>query len=261
MSFFYSFNKNETVTKQSQYKIIKNKIKKELEMKFSNNLLALVAVIALSGCASKGSVDCGCDAENIPPHKCVQKGFIKEGSMGQIDPSMTLTQKAEVANKEQYKLTYKKLKEEEISLLDDIPVGAIIPHWGEWNFSDRWQICMGQMINDTQSPLFGKKVPDLTSMTPAFHKPTYIAGTLDKKYFNKTFGSNNLPEEKAHTHESKIGANKSIVYPDRNTIQRSTKSAGPYHSHTISVENAGKHDHGGDNKPHSFGLIYLIKIK
>ena len=229
-------------------------------MKFSTWLLALAAVVALNGCAPKGSVECGCSADDILPH-CGQKGFIKTGDMAQIDPSMTLAQKAEAVNKGQYKLAYENLKKEEVGLLDDIPVGAIIPHWGEWEFSDRWQICMGQVIDDTQSPLYGKKVPDLTGISISEHKPTYIAGTLEEQYFNKTFGVNYLLEEKTHTHSAKIGQNKSIVHPDKNTIQKDTPTAGPYHKHTISMDKAGGHDHGGDNKPHSFGLVYLIKVK
>ncbi len=228
-------------------------------MKFSTKLLALTAVVALNGCAPKGS--CGSSAGDILPHKCGQKGFVKTGEMVQTNPSMTLAQKAETVNKGQYKLAYKNLKKKEVGLLDDIPIGAIIPHWGAWEFSDRWQICMGQVIDDIESPMHGEKVPDLTGITIKDHKPTYIAGTLEEQYFNKTFGQNYLSKEAAHVHQAEIGANKSIVHPDKNTVQSSTPSAGPYHKHKITMEKTGEHDHGGDNKPHSFGLVYLIKVK
>lgn len=217
-------------------------------MKLSIGLLAIVAVVMLDGCAPKG---------------CGQKGFVKTGDMVQPDPSMTLAQKAEAVNKGQYKLAYKKLRKKEVGLLDDIPIGAIIPHWGKWEFSDRWQICKGQVIDDIESPLYGKRVPDLTGITIGKDKPTYIAGTLEKKYFNKKFGKNYIPMEKAHTHSATIGQNSSIVYPDQHIIGKgkTIRSAGPYHKHTISIKKAGKHNHGGDNKPYSFGLVYLIKVK
>jgi hypothetical protein len=226
-------------------------------MKLSIRLMVLVAVLLLDGCAPKANIECGCSANDILPYKCGQKGFVKSGNMVQPDPSVSLAQKAEKVNNGQYKVVYKKLKKDDVVLLDDIPIGAIIPHWGNWEFSDRWQICMGQIINDTESPLYGKRVPDLTGK----QKPTYIAGTLEEEYFNKRFGKNYIPKEKAHMHKGKVAQNKSIVYPDKNTIRKATATAGPYHKHDISIKKAGAHDHGGDNKPYSFGLVYLIKVK
>ena len=136
-----------------------------------------------------------------------------------------------------------------------MPVGTIIAHFGPWQFSDKWQICMGQEIRDPDSPLYGRKVPDLNGAHAPF-QATYIAGTLDIRTYNKKFGNNILPGSGTHSHGGRTGRGGGRSYGDADDERRHASSD---HDHTISAD--GNHDHGGDNRPNTFGLIYLIRVK
>ena len=121
-----------------------------------------------------------------------KEGFTLVGATKKIDSTLSLKDQAKEANKGQPDIEYKTLATGEKALVDSIPIGAILPHWGPWNFSSNWQICLGQKINDAASPLDGQRVPDLNGA----HHPnstTYIAGTLDTKTFRKFYGSNTIP--------------------------------------------------------------------
>lgn len=201
-----------------------------------------------------------CIALFIVSSGCTQMGFVKTGKMIQLDNSESLIKQAESANHGQYKIEYKKLETEDIPLLDDIPIGAIIPFFGPWTFSDKWQVCMGQIINDPDSPLYGVKVPDLNGVHSPF-ETVYLAGTLDTKYYGKQFGSTNIPIQENHKHGATLGRPSQVVSPDRNSSGGATNAAGPGHTHTITINESGSHDHGGENRPRTFGLVYLIRVK
>jgi len=188
---------------------------------------------------------------------CSQKGFVKNGEMVELDTTASLINQAKSANSGQYKISYQTLNVMDKPMLGDIPVGAIIPHWGKWEFSDRWQICLGQVIDDKESPFYGQRVPDLSGIS----QPIYLAGSLNSQNYHKNFGKNSIPMDQGHTHSAKIGKNVSSIYVDKNTVGRPIGVSSVGHRHTISIKNSGAHNHGGDNRPLTFGLVYLIKIK
>lgn len=191
---------------------------------------------------------------------CAQKGFVKSGQMIVLDDNDNLLVQAEKSNAGQYNLTYKKLDKNEYPLLDDIPVGAIIPYFGPWDFSDRWQFCIGQEIRDPDSPLYGRTVPDLMG-GKTFEKVTYVAGTLDQKTLNTYIGDNKIPPQSNHGHPASTGGATGSVRPDKNSSGDYTKAASPNHTHSVSVSGKGEHNHGGSNIPHSYTLVYLIRVK
>jgi len=198
---------------------------------------------------------------------CTHKGnindnraFVKKGEPVTVRSDKSLLENAKVANKGQYKIVYKNPGQQEVPLISELPVGAIIPFYGQWNFSDHWQIAMGQTIKDPESPLHGMNVPDLIG-AESKSATMYLAGTIDKTFLGKVFGKNELPPMDNHTHSEKVKAPTSTHAVDRNSSGPGEIVANRNHSHKVSSTPRGKHDHGGDNRPVSFGLVYLIKVK
>jgi|GEM_PF-3191199 len=185
-------------------------------------------------------------------------GFFQKGEMVDIDTTKPAIEQAEAANKGQYKLEYRKAKKSETPLLDALPVGAIIPYFGPWTFSDNWQLAIGQIVRDPESPLYDMKVPDLNGAYSPF-EPTYLAGTLDTATLGQSFGSNTLKSAPKHTHTGKVSAA---------GLRFRAKTAGngwvanqAEHRHGFSTSEEGAHNHGGDKRPQSYGIVYLIRVK
>lgn len=188
---------------------------------------------------------------------CAQKGFVKKGNMETNDSSLPLLDQAEAANKGQYGIAYRSLKTNETPLADSLPVGAIIAFAGQFNFSDQWQIAMGQTINDPTSPLNGKKVPDLNGAFSPF-EASYLAGTLDSGTYNTKFGQNTIPADGQHTPSGNVTLNHGSPHPngwdDRSTSNHLINT-------DLRMNPISAHTHNGDNRPRTHGVVFLIKIK
>lgn len=189
---------------------------------------------------------------------CAQKGFLKEGSM-EISSSLLLMEQAELANNSQYKVSYKKIPNGEIPLIDDLPVGAVIPYVippGGFKFSDKWEIALGQTIEDPDSPFFQHKIPDLNGSHTPF-RVMYIAGTLDVETYGNVFGRNDIPDKGNHSHTGDTAKSS-----EKTGTKGGTKEvARLIHTHSFETKSAGNHNHGAENRPQTTGIVYLIKIK
>lgn len=184
---------------------------------------------------------------------CKQNGYVRTGDMLAPDQSLSLREQAEAANANAHDVAFGNVGDA-TPLLDDIPVGAIIPHFGPWTFSANWQICMGQEIRDPESPLYGRRVPDLVGAHTPF-QTTYLAGTLDTGTYNRTFGNNTSAAGGMHGHGATSGGSRVGAGGDNGGDQFFTHMG---HQHRVS--DGGEHSHG-DNRPHTYGIVYLIRIK
>lgn len=187
----------------------------------------------------------------------VAYGFVKSSVM-RIDQRLPPLQQAALANKSQYQTSFTELTSDKNPLIDDLPIGTIIAYHvppGGFQFSVRWQVALGQTISDPDSPFNGVAVPDLNGNTGQ-RVPTYLAGTLDSTKFGNPFGSDTLPIDGKHNHG---GATQGVGGRSRADGGNDLKIPESGHTHNIGMAN--DHDHGGDNKPRTHGIVYLIKIK
>jgi len=188
---------------------------------------------------------------------CTNKGFVKYSSMHNIDSDIPLIEQAKIANQGQYKIGYRSLKSNETPLIDTLPIGTIIPFWGPFVFSDQWQIAMGQVIQDPASPLFKKKVPDLNGAFSPF-ETSYIAGTLDSRTYNKNFGRSDIPNDGEHIPSGTVQLQHGLPHPNGwNDRSSSNHLIIP----KLKMNHVLPHAHKGENRPRTYGVVFLIKVK
>jgi hypothetical protein len=132
------------------------------------------------------------------------------------------------------------------------PVGAIIPVFypSAVEYPVGWTICAGQLISDKDSPFFGRNIPNLA-------EDRFLMGTILRGSYGQYGGSNQLPESGAHDHQFTIHKGGRVTRtPDG--FQAEGPQCGTV---THATSSAGAHNHGGENRPAWFGLIFLIKYK
>ncbi len=185
------------------------------------------------------------------------KGYYLSDAVA-TDENLDLRQQLDFTNKNLRELTYGKLPKKQKPMLDDLPIGAVIPFVippGGLNLSENRVISFGQKITDQESPFFGQKVPDLNGVFTPF-QPTYIAGTLDSGKYRKYFGNNQLQNSNGHTHQVNGGASGAHGADNDNDLV-----AARSHNHNYTSSNSGVHNHGGNNMPRTIGLVFIIRIK
>lgn len=146
--------------------------------------------------------------------------------------------------------TNKKL-DSRVALLEkyiaDYPTGTILP-WDpvirdkEGNptgqlhtLPDGWAICNG--INGT---------PNLVDR--------FLIGAGDLKRVGNTGGRKDIPDDGKHAHSGKTGVTK-----ERGVKKENGNDGKHTHTHSHTISEDGKHNHGGDNLPPYYTLIYIIK--
>ncbi|WP_417457404.1 hypothetical protein [Kordiimonas sp.] len=162
--------------------------------------------------------------------------------------------------------------------LDSLPVGAIIPFYPYGNLAipENWRYCNGDEVDDQLSPLYGQKLPNLND-------DRFLMGSTTS--FGEQGGSNSHLPDGQHTHvaradrggqhdhggatetEQSNGVLKEMEQAGEINVRmveqghRHAISADGEHRHSVAVNPSGVHDHGGDNRPKYFGVLYIIKIK
>ena len=160
-------------------------------------------------------------------------------------------------------------------LVDSLPIGSIVAYFPSHDFAipESWHVCDGSVITDNESPLVGRVTPNLIDVR-------YLAGT--SAFFGQTFGANQLLVDGGHqhgastalagvhTHSLEIGPS-TVNAPKEAQAGHDMRLLPQDHSHTSDLAAGGQHRHGltkdgthnhsGDKRPASMGLLYIMKIK
>lgn len=124
----------------------------------------------------------------------------------------------------------------------ELPVGSILPvtrpPGATIQLPAGWVVAAGQTLDDPESPFHTHTLPRLTD-------GRFLMGSLSE--FGKYGGVNALPGDGNHRHERQ---------------QIGSPGFGDDHpDNQFRTADAGGHDHGGENRPAYFGVLFLIKIK
>jgi len=131
---------------------------------------------------------------------------------------------------------------------DEWPVGTILPVYfpHKIELPIGWCLCAGQEITDKNSPFFNRHAPNLID-------DRFPMGTASPQSYGKSGGANLLKASGDHNHSYTI--QKRSPQPSPQGYQG--KGDACYIS-TLSTSDNGNHDHGGDNRPNWFGLLYMM---
>ncbi len=135
---------------------------------------------------------------------------------------------------------------------NELPVGTILPVFYPNNIqlADGWCLCLGQVVNDKDSPFLGKAVPHLNDNR-------FVMGASGFDLYGKYGGTNTISNSGDHDHTYTIHkAGTHNRTPDG--FQAEGDECKVVTLHTSSN---GQHDHGGDNRPQWFGVLYMIRYK
>lgn len=129
------------------------------------------------------------------------------------------------------------------------PVGAILPVYYPHRIElpPGWCICAGQIITEPASPFFNLHAPNLTD-------ERFPMGTSSPTSYGKNGGANLLVPSGNHSHTYTIQKHAPQPSPD------GYQGRGPNcYVSTMNTSSNGDHDHGGENRPNWFGLLYIMK--
>lgn len=131
------------------------------------------------------------------------------------------------------------------------PIGTILPVYSphKIQLSPGWCICAGQVITDPTSPFMNLPVP-------SFADERFPMGTILNSSYGKTGGTNALASSGNHSHRYSI--QKSSPQPSPAGYQGQGDRC---YVSTLDTSSTGDHNHGGDNRPNWFGVLYIIKYK
>lgn len=135
----------------------------------------------------------------------------------------------------------------------ELPPGTVLPMYFPNNklvIPLGWCICAGQKIEDPASPFLNLNVPNL--LDQRFPMGTKVAET-----YGKSGGNNELAPEGNHSHKYTIRK-----AGTRQNSPDGFQAEGPQcRVVTLDTTADGQHNHGGDNRPRWFGLLYIFKYK
>ena len=132
------------------------------------------------------------------------------------------------------------------------PVGTILPLYVPKviQLPVGWCICGGQTIEDQDSPFKNLQVPNLID-------GRFPMGTIFTDTYGKYGGTNDISTSGDHDH----------LYTIRKAGTRERTPDGfmsqgdDCRTVTLHTTASGAHNHGGENRPQWFGLLYIIKYK
>lgn len=135
----------------------------------------------------------------------------------------------------------------------ELPIGSVLPVFFP-NYKlvipDGWCVCAGQRIDDPASPFVNLNAPSLLDNR-------FPMGTKDAETYGKQGGANELAPQGDHSH--------SYAIRKAGTRERSPdgfQSQGDdCRTVTLQTSATGSHDHGGENRPRWFGLVYIFRYK
>ncbi len=132
------------------------------------------------------------------------------------------------------------------------PIGTIVamylPPLTLYSLPIGWLFCWGQVcIYD--GPFKDKNVPDLRDNR-------FLMGAREN--IGGYGGSNSILPDGHHSHGGTT-SEASKIYDGCDSGSDRYPTQG-FHTHTFTTNNNGEHNHGGDNRPSFFGVIYIIKV-
>ncbi|WP_321368311.1 hypothetical protein [uncultured Desulfuromusa sp.] len=132
----------------------------------------------------------------------------------------------------------------------DFPFGTILPYYVPPNTYIQlpvgWVLAAGQKI-PFKGPFKGYNVPDLTT-------GTFLVGGIYEH--GKSGGSNTISKSDDHHHTYTIIKNRRA----RRAPEGYQAAGSDCKISTLNTSSEGSHDHGGDNRPKWFGVVYIIRV-
>ena len=133
------------------------------------------------------------------------------------------------------------------------PIGTILPVFppkgAGFKMPKGWVVCDGRVVVHPHSPFKNTNLPNLTS-------DIFLMGTGVDKVGSES-GNNTMPSDGAHNHSGSTGGPSGH---DRCDNGGDRHPGSRNHGHSFTTSTNGGHDHGGDNRPHFFGVLYIIRI-
>ena len=132
-----------------------------------------------------------------------------------------------------------------------LPIGSIIAYYppGKITLPVGWELCAGQKIKDSESPLFGFKAPSLSD-------ERFLIGSKSDSIFGNEGGVNARANIGPHNHGGATGVGGGNRRADNDDDFNASTAR---HAHSISED--GAHDHRAENRPQFFGVLFLIKTR
>ena len=133
------------------------------------------------------------------------------------------------------------------------PVGTVLPIYVPKTIQLPlgWCICAGQVIDDPTSPFMNLPVPNLIDCR-------FPMGTIFTDSYGKYGGTNDLISSGDHDHTYSIRKAGTRERSPDGFQSQGNDCRTVSNLHTTST---GAHNHGGENRPQWFGLLYMIKYK
>ncbi len=129
----------------------------------------------------------------------------------------------------------------EIHKLSTIPIGTILP-WiptkEQPNLPDGWVICDGT-----------RNTPNLANM--------FLRGVTSRDKLGVGDGTNTIPKDGEHSH----GKRTDKVHSNRITYRSGSDNNGVWFNHAHGIPSESGHDHGGNNLPPHYNVLYIMKVK
>lgn len=159
-----------------------------------------------------------------------------------------------------------------------VPVGTVLAYIGDSeHLPAQFALCNGRVITDADSPFHGQKTPDLTN-------DMFLRGVATATQVQTVAGRNDIPLDGQHNHHGQTdnaGAHRHTGTTDLATdrgpgVPGAYESEGdekhfhnhgftsdgvPDHSHSYNTSQQAAHSHGGENRPLSFGVWFIMRIK
>lgn len=135
---------------------------------------------------------------------------------------------------------------------NELPVGTILPAFfpDKIQLAEGWCLCLGQVITDKASPFLGRAVPRLGDSR-------FLMGVSSSDLYGKYGGTNTINGSGDHDHTYTIRK-----AGTRNRTPDGFQAEGDECKIvTLHTSSNGQHDHGGDNRPQWFGVLYMIRYK
>ena len=128
----------------------------------------------------------------------------------------------------------------ELDRVKALPAGTIlawIPTTKQPDVPDGWVLYDGTTAG----------VPDLSGM--------FLRGVASKRESKQLGGRTDIPDDGSHDHGSRTG----VVYSNRITYEHGGDDNGVWFEHRYQIGIGKDHNHGGDNLPPNFSIMYIMK--
>ena len=136
----------------------------------------------------------------------------------------------------------------------EVPIGTILPYAGSLDsLPPNWVLCDGRTISDPDSPLDGSSVPDLTD-------DRFLMGVGAGTSVGVTGGVNEIVTDGTHSHRG-TASDRVTQKTGSPRYLDSSGNKGFKHTHTLSIQSDGRHNHGGDNRPNFYSVRFIMRVR